>query len=97
MSEYTTILRTDIGGNKSESLSKGPDIFVWIPENLVCMPRLLRDILVKNESVKSVDTCNETLKDIVSDLPPDKQILQTFSQFTNMFYEDNQLLSDVDL
>lgn len=50
-----------------------------------------RDILVKNESGKSVDACNETLKDIVS--PPDKQILQTLSQFTNKFYEDNQLLS----
>lgn len=50
-----------------------------------------RDILVKNESGKSVDACNETLKDIVS--PPDKQILQTLSQFTNTFYEDNQLLS----
>lgn len=52
-----------------------------------------RDILVKNESGKSVDACNETLKDIVSNLPPDKQILQTLSQFTNKFYEDNQLLS----
>lgn len=61
MSEYTTILRTDIGGNECESLSKGTDISVWLPENLVCIPRLLREILVKNESVKSVDTCSETL------------------------------------
>lgn len=81
MSEYTTILRTDIGGNECESLSKGPDIFVWIPENLVCIPRLLRNFLVKNESVKSVGIRNAMLKDIVSNLPPDKQILQTFSQF----------------
>lgn len=61
MSEYTTILRTDVGGNECESLSMGPYIFVWIPENFVCIPRLLREILVKNESVKSVDTCSETL------------------------------------
>lgn len=61
MSEYTTILRTDVDGNECESLSKGTDISVWLPENLVCIPRLLREILVKNESVKSVDTCSETL------------------------------------